>query len=162
MKETSFQRETANRRNLQPAVRGKGVSAARRDDVTVFGNDAGEAYGTAIREFSRFAILCGENAVFIVDRIDSAVPVKTNWHWLLNNSDGELEFKNPAPDRIVVRRGNAGMKFFNLASTVRPNGFLHGYIHDAYHPLPNQPAKALPQRTAVQLVREEPVSGFVP
>ncbi len=151
------------RKNLQPPVRRQGrfLLAARRDDVTVFGNDAGEAYGTPIREFSRFAILCGENAVFIVDRIDSAVPVKTNWHWLLNNRDGELEFKNPAPDRIVVRRGNAGMKFFNLASTVRPNGFLHGYIHDAYHPLPNQPGEGAPGSGLLfNWCEKEPVSGL--
>ncbi len=140
------QRHFDEQKNLQPPVKRQGrfLLAARKDEVMVLGNDAAEAYGKLITEFTRFSILCGENVVFVVDRIASAVPVTTNWNWLLNNRDGELEFKNPESDRIVVRRGNAGMKLFNLCSGTRPGGVLYGYIHDAYHPLPNKPGEGAP------------------
>jgi hypothetical protein len=133
-------------KKLQLPVRRQGrfLLAMRRDEVTVFGNDAAEAYGDPIEEFTRFAILCGENVVFVVDRIVSAEPVITHWHWLFNNRDGELEFKNPGFDRIVVRRGNVGMKWFNLHSEAVPGGESHGYIHDAYHPLPGRHGEGRP------------------
>ena len=115
----------------------KYLIAERIDEVTVFASDAGESYGEPIKKFERFCILCSEHVLFIVDRIESSEPVRVNWNWLLNNRDGQLEYKIAGADKMVVRRGNAGMKLFHLGDTSlsRP---VYGYIHDAYHPLPQQ------------------------
>lgn len=156
------QRRFSESKEIQPPVRRQGrfLLAARKDDVTVFGNDAAEAYGSPVTEFSRFAFLCGENVVFIVDRLHTDAPVKTDWHWLLDNHDGELEYKIPVPDRLVVRRGNAGMKLFTLASSIHPNGFLNAYIHDAYHPLPSQTGEGVSGSGLLfNWCENEPVSG---
>ncbi len=115
----------------------KQLIAARADDVSVFGADAAGAYDDAIEKFERFTVLCGEHAVFVIDRIESSQPIKACWNWLLNNRDGELEYKLIHPDRIVARRGGAGMKLFHIGPA-EPTGPNYGYIHDAYHPLPNQ------------------------
>lgn len=119
---------------------GKRLIADRIDDVTVIGSEIGEVYGDPIRSFARFWVLAGSNALFIVDYIASEEPVKTTWNWILNNRDDELELKIVPPDRLVARRGQAGMKLFHLADG-KLAGPEYGYIHDAYHPLPNQPGE---------------------
>jgi hypothetical protein len=91
----------------------------------------------------RFWCLAGLNVLFIVDKIDASIPVRTTWNWVLNNRDNLLEYKVLKPDRIFVRRGNAGMKLFHL-SNGRLNGPAYGYVHDAYHPLPNQLGEGKP------------------
>ena len=113
--------------------------------MTVFANDAAEAYGAPIRRFERFALLCGEHVLFLVDRIESSEPVTAIWNWLLNNRDGELEWKLLPPDRLVARRGPAGMKLFHIgAADDFPQGPFYGHVHDAYHPLPGQKGEGAP------------------
>lgn len=109
--------------------------AARLSDITAVGSDAAGLYDPVIQQFSRFWILCGTHVLFVVDRIVATQPVRTSWHWLLNNRDGKLDLKTCPPDRLVARRGNAGMKLFNLgnAHLTVPE---HAYVHDAYHPHP--------------------------
>ncbi|MFW5915273.1 MAG: heparinase II/III domain-containing protein, partial [Planctomycetota bacterium] len=80
--------------------------------VRVVGSEAASLYGDPIDEWSRFWIMCGSHALFIVDRIRAIQPVRTTWNWILNNRDGLTEFKPVHPDRMVVRRGTAGMKLF--------------------------------------------------
>lgn len=111
--------------------------AARQDDVSVAVSEVAALYGDPISEFTRIWMLCGSHALFVIDRIRSKTPVLTHWNWLLNNRDGQLDLKLVQPDRIVVRRGNAGMKIFHTAKAhlQQPQ---HAYIHDAYHPLPAQ------------------------
>ena len=123
---------------------GKLLLADRIDDLTVFANDAGELYGKPLTKFERFVIMAGENAFFVVDRIDSEEEISTTWNWLLNNRDGELDFKAVYPDRLVARRGNAGTKIFNLSGNSNLNGPFYGYVHDAYHPLPQQTGEGAP------------------
>jgi hypothetical protein len=115
----------------------KQLIAARADDLSVFGADAAGAYDDVVETFERFTILCGEHALFVIDRIQSSKPVKACWNWLLNNRDGQLEYKLIHPDRIVARRGGAGMKLFHIGPA-EPEGPKYGHIHDAYHPLPSQ------------------------
>lgn len=117
--------------------------AERVGDITAVGSEAGALYGPVIQQFSRFWILCGSHMLFVVDRIVSAKPVRTSWHWLLNNRDGCLQLKPFPPDRLVARRGNAGMKLFNL-SHGRLTGPEHAYVHDAYHPHPAGIGEGLP------------------
>lgn len=38
---------------------------------------------------------------------------------------------------MVVRRGTAGMKLFSCSGATF-QGFENGWVHDCYHPLPNQ------------------------
>lgn len=137
------QREPAKRikhidRLDRPVARGAHhLIAASCDDVRVLGSDAAASYGHPIERFARFTILCGSHAVFVVDYITAADPVRARWHWLLNNRDGELDWKIARPDCLVARRGQAGMKLFSRvnASAAEPR-WTH--VNDAYHCLPGQ------------------------
>lgn len=119
------------------AREGERLIAASDGPVRVIGHDAAVSYGDPITEASRFWILCGTHALFVVDRFTSTRPAKAIYNWVLDNRDGLLEFKPVPPDRIVVRRGTAGMKLFHLGG----GGFggpVYSFMHDAYHPLPAQ------------------------
>ena len=143
---TCPQRKIGSDRQLAAPVPrgGKLLLAARLDDLSVFANDAAECYGSPITKFERTVILAGQNAVFVIDRIAADTPVCTIWNWLLNNRDGELDFKLVYPDRLVARRGNAGMKMFHLGKNSSLGGPNYAYVHDAYHPLPQQPGEGAP------------------
>lgn len=136
--------DPVSRKSLPPVHRGgQRLLATRLDDVTAIAAEAAALYGAPITRFARFWFLCGSNVLFVVDHIKSEAPVKTSWSWLLNNRDNELELKIVRPDRFIARRGNAGMKAFNLSggSLIGPT---HAYVHDAYHPLPNQHGEGQP------------------
>lgn len=144
--ETILEQSCKAKRYLDPETRkagapfnrgGRRLITARMEDVTVIGSEAGALYGNPVLEFSRFWILCGSRALFVVDRIVSETPLKTRWHWLLNNRDGHLNLKIVRPDRLVARRGSAGMKFFHLAGGTLA-GPAYAHVHDAYSPDPNQ------------------------
>ncbi len=127
-----------------PADRGaRRLLTAECDDVRVIGSEAAATYGRPITRFARFAILCGPHAVFIVDHITSDRPVKTQWNWLLNNRDGELNLKIAGADRLVARRGGAGMKLFNLVGG-RGVDQRWAHVNDAYHCMPGQMGEGRP------------------
>ncbi len=127
---------SSTREAQPPVVRGgKRLLLSRLDDVTAMGSEVAAVYGEPIQEFSRFWLLCGSHVLFVVDHIRSSRPVKTTWNWLLNNRDGQLQMKTFRPDRIVARRGEAGMKLFHMAGG-KMHGPTYAHIHDAYHPLP--------------------------
>ncbi|MBN2712266.1 MAG: heparinase II/III family protein, partial [Planctomycetes bacterium] len=107
------------------------------DEIRVVGHDAALSYGKPITSAKRFWILCGENSLFVVDMIKAGKPVRATYCWLLNNRDGLLEFKPVPPDRIVARRGNTGMKLFNLGGG-NFSGPTYSFVHDCYHPKPQQ------------------------
>lgn len=116
---------------------GSRVLLAREGDVTAMASEIASLYGPPLSEFTRFWFLCGPHVLFVVDRIRSDSPVKTSWSWLLNNRDNQLELKLIRPDRLVARRGQAGMKLFHLGAGELQDP-LHAYVHDAYHPRPGQ------------------------
>lgn len=116
---------------------GQRLLVAREGEVTVTASEIATLYGPPLTEFTRFWILCSSHVLFIVDRIRSSHPVSTSWSWLLNNRDGLLDLKLVRPDRLVARRGHAGMKLFHLGSGSVQEP-LHAYVHDAYHPRPHQ------------------------
>ncbi len=127
-----------------PADRGgRRLLAQQIDDLTVIGSDAAALYGAPIRQFARFWFLCGTHALFVVDRIASDDPVRTIWNWMFNNRDGNLELKPVPPDRIVARRGAAGMKLFHLGGG-QPVKMQNAIIHDRYHPEPGQRGEGRP------------------
>ena len=116
---------------------GKFLLAAKIDDVCVFASDAAKAYGAPVEVFSRFCIMCGEHVVFFLDIIKTSAPASTCWRWVMNNRDNQLEHKMVYGDRVVIRRGNSGMKFFHLGDS-QASSPMFCSIHDAYHPLANQ------------------------
>lgn len=121
-----------------PAIaRGPTRLIAQRDGpLTVIGSEAAAVYGAPLRRFARFWLLGGANALFVIDRIISDTPVRTCWNWVLNNRGDALDL-NDFGDRIVARRGTAGMKLFHCAGGRRGHD-AHGWLHEAYHPLPGQ------------------------
>jgi hypothetical protein len=129
----------ARTRRLDPPVdRGtRRLICTQHGRVRVVGSDSAALYGRPITRFSRFVLLCGSHAVFVIDWIDADEPVRTRWNWLLNNRDARLDLKRAGDDRIVARRGDAGMKLFHLAGG-KPSIPTWAHVHDAYHPLPGQ------------------------
>ena len=116
-------------------ARGRRLLHAQTGDITIVGYEFADCYGPPICYLARFWILCGEHALFIIDRIRADDPVEPTWHWLLNNRDAKLDFEQTEPGLVVARRGNAGIK---LART-EARGFAgpaYHFVHDAYHPLP--------------------------
>jgi hypothetical protein len=122
---------------------GRFLLAAEQGPVKVIASDAAGLYSAPIQSFTRFCFLLGEHVIFIVDRITASKPVRTTWNWLLNNRDGGLDLKIVRPDRLVARRGDAGMKLFHLGGGAM-SGPVYAYVHDAYHPLPNQTSEGKP------------------
>jgi hypothetical protein len=116
--------------------------ACEVDDVRVMGGEVSAAYGAPIHRFARWTALCGSHVLFVVDHIVTDEPVRTRWSWLLNNRDGQLDLKLPAPDRLVARRGNAGMKLFSLTGGEFKR--FEAHMNDAYHCLPGQPGEGRP------------------
>lgn len=130
-----FDRSTGKR--IAPADRGaRRLLAERLEEVTVVGSDAAGLYDSRILKFSRFWVLCGTHALFVIDQIESDEPVQTAWHWLLNNRDDLLDYKVIHPDRIVARRPGAGMKLFHLAGGL-PETPEYAFVHDAYYTSPS-------------------------
>ena len=155
----TIQQTTRLRRCFNPADRtpeaavdrrGRRLLLERIDDVTAMGSEVAALYGKPITEFSRFWFLCGTHALFIVDRILFSEPVKTTWNWLLNNRDGDLDLKIIPPDRLVARRGDAGIKLFHLGNG-NMRGPIHAHIHDTYQTAPAQKGEGAPG--SGQLVR---------
>jgi hypothetical protein len=126
-----------NRKGGEKIDRGDNLLICAKDDViSVIGSEVGRAYGQPIQAFSRCWILAGSNVLFIVDKISAEYPVTTLWNWVVNNRDRKtvwLKEKNC----LTVKKNNAGMKLFHGG-----NGSfsfpVHGFLHDAYHPEPNQ------------------------
>jgi hypothetical protein len=122
---------------------GRRLITSRLGSVSVIGSDAAQLYGAPLKTFSRFWVLCGSYALFIVDRIESDVPVRTTWNWLLNNRDGLLDYKMERPNKLIVRRGDAGVKITSFGSG-NYSVPIYAMVHDAYHPLPNQRGEGKP------------------
>lgn len=104
--------------------------------VVAIGSEAAAVYGAPLMRFARFWLMAGTHAVFAIDHIVAERPVQTTWNWVLNNRADGLDLK-PLDDRIVARRGAAGMKLFHLGGGRTPY-FVHGCLHEAYHPQPGR------------------------
>ena len=124
-------------------IGGKRLITSKVGLVSVIGSDAAQLYGAPLKTFSRFWVLCGSNALFIVDRIESDVPVKTTWNWLLNNRDGLLDYKIERPNKLTALRGDAGVKITSFGEG-KYSVPIYAMVHDAYHPLPAQRGEGKP------------------
>lgn len=117
--------------------RGDNLLICAKDDViSVIGSEVGRAYGQPIQGFYRFWILAGSNVLFIIDQISADYPVTTLWNWVVNNRDGKTIWTKDK-NCLTIQKNKAGMKLFHGG-----NGSfsfpVHGFLHDAYHPEPNQ------------------------
>lgn len=116
---------------------GKRLLCEDYGEVSVLASDAADLYGAPIREFTRYAVLCGSQAVFVVDKVRSDVPVKTAWNWLFNNRDNLLDIGS-SRQVITARRGDAVISLERDGTPARLSGPAYAILHDAYHPLPGQ------------------------
>ena len=124
------------------------LQLSRADDATVVVCDAARAYGAPITRAERTWLLVGCHALFVVDRVESAEPVRLESRFVLNNRDNRLRVNEASFDRLVLRRGAAAVKFFTLGAWTPGGtpvalslGREWGAVHDAYHPQPNQPGQ---------------------
>lgn len=115
------------------------------DSLTVVRADAAAAYGAPIASAERTWIALLPHIVFVIDRITTAEDVAVDSHFVLNNRDGLLKVNEATPNRLVLRRGAAAVKFFRLVPEPEstPDGAgarrkSWGFMHDVYHPEPNQ------------------------
>lgn len=144
------QQSLAGRRKITNGIAGAAVNRenkqlilARSGEVSVVGAEVAGLYGKPVEEFSRFWIQAGSHVLFVIDRIRSSQPVTTIWNWLLNNRDGETQVFTPQPNQITMYRSTAGVKIFH-AGEGNMSGPVYGYVHDAYHPEPNQSGEGKP------------------
>jgi hypothetical protein len=111
--------------------------ASELDGLQVIASECAAAYGAPLTRVVRCFIQCSPRVLYIVDQVQAERPLQTIWNWVLNNRDGSLDLKMLPPDRLVARRGVTGMKLFHCAGGRGPQ-LVHGWMHDAYHPLPGQ------------------------
>jgi hypothetical protein len=141
------QKSVFPRRIITPSLRERGAGGevdrgdklliCEKDDViSIIGSEVSKAYGQPIQEFSRFWILAGSHVLFIIDQISADYPVTTLWNWVVNNRDGKTLWQKDK-NCLTVQKNNSGMKLFHggNGSFSYP---VHGFLHDAYHPEPNQ------------------------
>ncbi|WP_165368205.1 heparinase II/III domain-containing protein [Phytoactinopolyspora endophytica] len=134
----------------------------QRDGVVVVRSDAAAAYRGehdddagqdaparhAIQRAERTWIAVLPHLVIIVDRIEAATPIRINSHFVLNNRDNVLRTNIAADTKLVFRRRTAAAKLFQLAAIsdgITGRSRLDrawGYMHDVYHPEPNQPGQS--------------------
>ncbi|MEN6405166.1 MAG: heparinase II/III family protein [Thermoguttaceae bacterium] len=123
--------------------RGRRLLLERCGGVTAVASEAGSLYGRPIDEFTRIWLQCGPHVLLVVDRIRASQPVTTMWNWLFNHRDAGSDLSTPDSRTIVLRRGLAGLKAFHLADG-RLHGPTYAYVHDAYHPEPDQLGEGRP------------------
>ena len=118
-------------------IRGdKRLICAKMDEVAIVGAEVAQSYGQPIEEFSRFWVLAGSNVLFIVDKIAANQPVTTLWNWVIDNENNQTFWQKEA-NCLTIKKNNSGMKLFHggSGSFAFP---VYGFLHDAYHPQPNQ------------------------
>jgi hypothetical protein len=125
------------------APRGRRLLLERSGQITAIGAEASSLYGRPLEEFSRFWLLAGPHALLVIDRIRASQPIRTVWNWLCNHRDGSSLVEARGPNELVLRRGLAGVKLVHLAGG-RLAGPVYAYLHDAYHPEPNQLGEGRP------------------
>jgi hypothetical protein len=124
---------------------GRGVpKPEQRGAVVGFAANLQHAYEEPLQFFHRQWFLCGEQAVVVVDTIRAEAPVRTSWHWMLDNHDGQLHWETPGDGFLAIQRGQVRMylrsRLFDSGQKLSPrNGpMTAAFMHEAYHPEPAQ------------------------
>ncbi|WP_135552878.1 heparinase II/III domain-containing protein [Paenibacillus cymbidii] len=133
---------------LRPAARrAYNRIVTQRGGVHVIRCEASELYGAPIRRAERTWIAVMPHVLFIVDRIEAEQAVQVESAFVVNNCDNQLQLKVAAETKLVLRRGGAGMKFFQVhaSSGSEPNAgrLSRGweYAHDRNDPQPTRPGQ---------------------
>lgn len=111
-------------------------------EVTVA--DGTDAYGPEVTRAVRAFVSVLPNACFIIDRAETSVPTVMRDHFAVNNRDNRLGVNRADDHRLVFRRNGEAMKLFECGAWLdgaRVPSKLRldwGYVHDYYHPQPNQ------------------------
>ncbi|NLC45216.1 MAG: hypothetical protein GX783_13160 [Clostridiales bacterium] len=113
-------------------------------DVIVVASDMAKLYGDIIKKASRFWIMKLPHMMFVIDVVEADEPVGLCSHFVVNNRNNELNANIYSPNRLVFRRGEEALKLFEIYSETdgqKSDTSLEydwTYVHDFYHPLPNQ------------------------
>ncbi|ASN22038.1 heparinase II/III domain-containing protein [Arthrobacter sp. YN] len=115
--------------------------------ASVFGADVADAYGKPITRAQRTWITWLPHVVIIVDDIETSQPMVVNSQFVLNNRDNKLRTNRATDTRLVFRRGDSAVKFFQLSSetdgvaSAAPVETQLTALHDVYDPHPNAPGQ---------------------
>ena len=113
-------------------------------DVLVVASDMAGLYDDIIRKAARFWIMKLPHMLFVIDIVEAEEPVGLCSHFVGNNRNNELKVHIYNPHRLVFRRGEEALKLFEIYSETDGRisdtnlEFDWTYVHDYYHPLPNQ------------------------
>lgn len=113
-------------------------------DVQIIASDATNLYPSEITRAIRIWVYRLPNMIFVGDVISSQEPVVLSSQFNLNNRDNKLNVHVYNEHRLVCRRGLEAIKLFEAYSEVNQQAcpsqlhFGWNYVHDFYHPLPNQ------------------------
>ncbi len=126
-----------NEKAGESIIRGdKRLICAQEDVISVVGAEVGKSYGLPIENFTRLWILAGSHVLFVVDHIAAYQPVTTLWNWVVNNRNGRTHWQKDG-NTLTIKRQKAGMKLFH-GGTGAWSYPVYAYLHDAYHPEPDQ------------------------
>ena len=106
---------------------------------TAVASDAARIYGSPVTKAERMIVSVLPNVLFVIDTIEADEPIRVEENFLLNNRDNKLKFHVASDTRLVFRRGQAAIKLIQASAEPATQFSLGwGYVHDAFHPLPNQ------------------------
>jgi hypothetical protein len=83
-------------------------------DLTLISSNCAQMYDDGILRAERTWIVYGSNVIVVADRIKSKKPLKTITEFVANNSDGLTNERIFYEKRVVLRRGDTGMKLLPL------------------------------------------------
>lgn len=106
------------------------------EGVDIIASDCAKIYGEHFKRCERVFVCKLPNIIFVIDRVEADIPIKMCSHFVINNRDNKLNVHKADDYRLVLRRGDAGVKFFTFGDVKLSTRW--GFIHDYYHPLPNQ------------------------
>lgn len=136
-----------DRVRTQGAASGRGPGPTAEDGVIRFSVDLADAYPDAVTRAERTWIAVLPHVVLVVDDIEATEPVTVTSRFVLNDRDHGLRVNEATDTRLVLRRGGAAAKFFQLAALGdgRPAAAQRRRewiaLHDIYQPQPNAPTQ---------------------
>lgn len=129
---------TQARSSANNAPLNKLVQYPSQGNFTVLASDCAAAYGPHFKRAERVWITAFPHAMFMIDRVETDIPMKMTSHFVINNRDNELTSKMKDSVRLVFRRGQGAIKFFTFADESMELKHYWGHIHDNSMPNPSE------------------------
>jgi len=101
-------------------------------NFAVLTSDSAAAYGAHFKRAERVWITAFPHAMFLIDRVETDIPMQMTSHFVINNSDNGLTAKVKDSVRLVFRRGQGAIKFFTFSDESME---LKHSVHD--NPMPD-------------------------